>query len=78
MVLTETEINTFDYQNVFDTSFVPLKNKLKDQNLALLQDYISIPKSVSTSNWLSENNIESLNFSKNGQIFPKLCFENHQ
>lgn len=57
--LVFTETNSFDYQD-FLNNFVPLKKKVMNLNLALLQDNVSIYKSVSTSDWLSSNNFKTL------------------
>lgn len=50
------------YEDYIGHNFVPLKNKLMDQILVLLQDDASIHKFVSNSDWLCANNFKILDF----------------
>lgn len=54
-------MNSFHNGDILSNNFVLLKDKLKNQNLTLLQDYTFVCKSEPTSNWLSTNNIKALN-----------------
>lgn len=59
----------FDYQNILTNSFVLLKDKFRNQNLALFQDTTSIHKYVTTSDWLSTKSIKTLkNSAKNSYL----------
>lgn len=59
LVFTEIMMNSLFYQDFLGNNCVPLKNELMGQNLVLLQNNVSIRKSVSSSEWLLANNIKT-------------------
>lgn len=68
---SEKKIHSFDYHDILNNNFVPLKDELMDQYLVLFQDNISIHKSASTSDWLSINNIKTLDIAtKSSDLNP--------
>jgi transposase len=67
----ETRLDSFGYQKVLEEHLLPFLNKFPAANHIFMQDNAAIHASRSTSDWLKNNNIETISWpSKSPDINP--------